>query len=60
MVYFSILYCRYQAGIVTDKMLSLPKGPYIILGFLETIAAVSGMAATGVISLDTCICIVYL
>ncbi|CAA6654048.1 unnamed protein product [Spirodela intermedia] len=49
-VYFSILYFRYHAGIVTDKMLSLPKGPYVAIGLLETISAVSGMAATAVLS----------
>ncbi|KAF6140441.1 hypothetical protein GIB67_030522 [Kingdonia uniflora] len=45
LVYFSILYFRYLAGIVTDEMLLLPKGPYLAVGFLEAIAAASGMAA---------------
>ncbi|XP_078442612.1 protein CLT1, chloroplastic-like [Wolffia australiana] len=49
MVYFTILYFRYRAGNVTERMLSLPKRPYAVLGFLETISAVSGMAATAVL-----------
>lgn len=60
MVYFSILYFRYHAGTVTDKMLSLPKGPYVAIGLLEAISAVSGMAATGRKPLDVVmLCPVY-
>ncbi|KAK4482795.1 hypothetical protein RD792_009965 [Penstemon davidsonii] len=44
-VYFSILYLRYQSGKVTDEMLSLPKTPLIAVGLLEALAAASGMAA---------------
>ncbi|XP_062208120.1 protein CLT1, chloroplastic-like isoform X3 [Phragmites australis] len=44
-VYFSILYLRYQAGIVTDEMLSLPQKPFLVVGLLEAFAAASGMAA---------------
>ena len=47
-VYFSILYCRYQAGIVTDEMLSLPKIPFLAVGLLEALGAASGMAAGGI------------
>ncbi|XP_075506180.1 protein CLT1, chloroplastic-like [Primulina tabacum] len=49
-VYFSILYLRYQAGKVTDEMLSLPKFPLIAVGFLEALAAASGMAAGAILS----------
>ncbi|KAG6528819.1 hypothetical protein ZIOFF_011004 [Zingiber officinale] len=49
-VYFSILYTRYQAGIVTDEMLSLPKTKFLAVGFLEALAAASGMAAGAVLS----------
>ncbi|XP_047059349.1 protein CLT1, chloroplastic-like, partial [Lolium rigidum] len=49
-VYFSILYLRYQAGSVTDEMLSLPQKPFILVGFLEAIAAAAGMAAGAVLS----------
>ncbi|KAK3032384.1 hypothetical protein RJ639_037102, partial [Escallonia herrerae] len=44
-VYFSILYLRYHAGLVTDEMLSLPKTPYLAVGLLEALGAVCGMAA---------------
>ncbi|XP_010938545.1 protein CLT1, chloroplastic isoform X2 [Elaeis guineensis] len=49
-VYFSILYARYHSGIVTNEMLSLPKTPYLAVGLLEALAAVSGMAAGAVLS----------
>ncbi|XP_020550287.1 protein CLT3, chloroplastic isoform X2 [Sesamum indicum] len=49
-VYFSILYLRYQAGKVTDEMLSLPKSPLIAIGLLEALAAASGMAAGAILS----------
>uniref|UniRef100_A0ACD5WPP0 Uncharacterized protein n=1 Tax=Avena sativa TaxID=4498 RepID=A0ACD5WPP0_AVESA len=49
-VYFSILYFRYQAGTVTDEMLSLPQKPFILVGILEALAAASGMAAGAVLS----------
>ncbi|KAI4382146.1 hypothetical protein MLD38_008145 [Melastoma candidum] len=49
-VYFSILYVRYHAGIVTDEMLSMPKGPYIATGLLEALAAATGMAAGAILS----------
>lgn len=50
LVYFSILYFRYHAGFVTDEMLSLPKTPYIAVGILEALGAVSGMAAGAILS----------
>ncbi|KAJ6825634.1 protein CLT3, chloroplastic-like [Iris pallida] len=49
-VYFSVLYFRYHAGIVTDEMLSLPKTPFLAVGLLEALAAASGMAAGAVLS----------
>ncbi|KAL3828694.1 hypothetical protein ACJIZ3_017496 [Penstemon smallii] len=49
-VYFSILYLRYQSGKVTDEMLSLPKTPLIAVGLLEALAAASGMAAGAILS----------
>ncbi|KAL6519015.1 Protein clt1, chloroplastic [Orobanche hederae] len=49
-VYFGILYLRYQAGKVTNEMLSLPKPPLIAVGFLEALAAASGMAAGATLS----------
>ncbi|KAI3450041.1 hypothetical protein Pfo_006706 [Paulownia fortunei] len=49
-VYFSIMYLRYQAGKVTDEMLSLPKSPLIAVGLLEALAAASGMAAGAILS----------
>ncbi|KAL5193441.1 Protein CLT3, chloroplastic [Glycine soja] len=44
-VYFSILYIRYRAGIVTDEMLSVPKTPFLVVGLLEALGAATGMAA---------------
>ncbi|KAG8079107.1 hypothetical protein GUJ93_ZPchr0007g3509 [Zizania palustris] len=49
-VYFSILYLRYQAGIVTDEMLSLPQKSFVAVGLLEALAAAAGMAAGAVLS----------
>ncbi|KAL5228569.1 hypothetical protein ABZP36_016834 [Zizania latifolia] len=49
-VYFSILYLRYQAGIVTDEMLSLPQKPFLAVGLLEALAAAAGMAAGAILS----------
>ncbi|KAL8140173.1 hypothetical protein V2J09_006194 [Rumex salicifolius] len=44
-VYFSIMHLRRHAGIVTDEMLSLPKAPFVAVGFVEALAAASGMAS---------------
>lgn len=49
-VYFSILYLRYNAGVVTDEMLSMPKGPYLVAGLLEALGAATGMAAAAILS----------
>ncbi|XP_017983858.1 PREDICTED: protein CLT1, chloroplastic isoform X1 [Theobroma cacao] len=50
LVYFSILYLRYHAGIVTDEMLSMPKAPFLAVGLLEALAAATGMAAGAILS----------
>ncbi|RZB42330.1 Protein CLT1, chloroplastic [Glycine soja] len=49
-VYFSILYMRYRAGIVTDEMLSVPKTPFLVVGLLEALGAATGMAAGAMLS----------
>ncbi|XP_059431303.1 protein CLT1, chloroplastic-like [Corylus avellana] len=49
-VYFSILYLRYRAGIVTDEMLSMPKAPFLAVGLLEALGAATGMAAGAILS----------
>ncbi|CAH8313522.1 unnamed protein product [Eruca vesicaria subsp. sativa] len=49
-VYFSILYFRYRAGIVTKEMLSVPKIPFLVVGILESLALTSGMAAAANLS----------
>ncbi|KAI7749721.1 hypothetical protein M8C21_021180 [Ambrosia artemisiifolia] len=49
-VYFSILHFRYRAGIVTDEMLSMPKGPLLAVGLVEALGAACGMAAGAVLS----------
>ncbi|CAM6106144.1 unnamed protein product [Calypogeia fissa] len=50
LVYFAFLFGRYKAGIVTDDMLSLPKGRFVALGALEAIGLATGMAAAAVLS----------
>ncbi|XP_075485157.1 protein CLT2, chloroplastic [Primulina tabacum] len=42
-IYFTVLYMRYEAGIVTDEMLAFPKSRFMIIGFLEALGVVSGM-----------------
>ncbi|KAG7555820.1 Chloroquine-resistance transporter-like [Arabidopsis suecica] len=49
-VYFSILYFRFRAGIVTKEMLSVPKLPFLIVGVLESLALAAGMAAASNLS----------
>ncbi|KAE8787538.1 protein CLT2, chloroplastic-like [Hordeum vulgare] len=44
-VYFSVLFVRYQAGIVTREMLALPKSRFMLIGLLEAMGVASGMAA---------------
>lgn len=45
MVYFSILYLRRRANIVTEEMLSLPKSRFMAIGFLEALGIATGMIA---------------
>ncbi|KAG6705139.1 hypothetical protein I3843_07G160900 [Carya illinoinensis] len=44
-IYFSILYIRYRAGIVTNEMLALPKWRFMAIGILEALGVATGMAA---------------
>ena len=46
-MYFTILYIRYRAGIVTDEMLAIPKWRFLAIGFLEALGVASGMFAGG-------------
>ncbi|CAI0541953.1 unnamed protein product [Linum tenue] len=50
LVYFTILHFRHRAGIVSNEMLSLPKGPFILVGILEALGAATGMAAAANLS----------
>lgn len=49
LVYFSILYARYRAHIVSDEMLKLPKSRFVAVGFLEALGLASGMTAAAVL-----------
>ncbi|KAL4556527.1 hypothetical protein LXL04_039183 [Taraxacum kok-saghyz] len=42
-IYFSILYLRHRAGIVTDEMMVLPKWRFAVIGMLEALGVVIGM-----------------
>lgn len=44
-IYFSILYIRYRAGIVTDEMMAIPKSPFIMIGILEALGVAAGMSS---------------
>ncbi|CAM0949778.1 unnamed protein product [Alopecurus aequalis] len=44
-VYFSILYARYRAGLVTREMLALPKSRFAAIGLLEALGVAAGMSA---------------
>ncbi|KAF1893862.1 hypothetical protein Lal_00002401 [Lupinus albus] len=48
-VYFTILYLRYCARIVTNDMLSIPKSPFLAIGFLEALGVASGMSAAAIL-----------
>lgn len=50
-VYFTILYLRYRAGIVTREMLALPKSRFVAIGALEALGVASGMASAGIFKL---------
>ncbi|KAK3150772.1 hypothetical protein QOZ80_3AG0237520 [Eleusine coracana subsp. coracana] len=49
LVYFSILFIRYRAGIVTREMLALPKSRFMLIGLLEALGVASGMAAAAIL-----------
>ncbi|RCV46076.1 hypothetical protein SEVIR_9G507700v4 [Setaria viridis] len=49
LVYFSILFIRFRAGIVTREMLALPKAQFMLIGLLEALGAASGMAAAAML-----------
>ncbi|KAK6940267.1 Chloroquine-resistance transporter-like [Dillenia turbinata] len=44
-IYFSILYARFQAGVVTKEMLAIPKSRFAIIGMLEALGVATGMAS---------------
>ncbi|KAF3334786.1 Protein CLT2 [Carex littledalei] len=44
-VYFSILFSRYRAWIVTKEMFSLPKIHFVVIGVLEALGVASGTSA---------------
>lgn len=46
-IYFSILYARYRAGIVTKEMISVPKSRFVAIGILEALGVATGMYAAG-------------
>jgi hypothetical protein len=46
-VYFSILYSRYRAGVVSREMLALPKSRFAAIGLLEALGVAAGMSAGG-------------
>ncbi|OMO57568.1 Chloroquine resistance transporter-related protein [Corchorus olitorius] len=48
-IYFSILFVRYRAGIVTDEMLRLPKSRFVTIGILEALGVASGMASAAML-----------
>ncbi|MED6216754.1 Protein clt2, chloroplastic, variant 2 [Stylosanthes scabra] len=48
-VYFSMLYIRYRAGIVSDEMLAIPKLRFVAIGFLEALGVATGMFAAAVL-----------
>ncbi|KAL8141246.1 hypothetical protein V2J09_007267 [Rumex salicifolius] len=48
-VYFSVLFTRYRAGIVTDEMLAFPKKRFIAIGVLEALGVVAGMSSAAML-----------
>lgn len=47
MIYFSILFMRYRAGIVTREMIGLPKSRFVAIGILEALGVATGMSSAG-------------
>ncbi|KAK9271246.1 hypothetical protein L1049_026836 [Liquidambar formosana] len=48
-IYFSILYMRYRAGIVTDEMIALPKSRFMVIGILEALGVAAGMSSAAML-----------
>ncbi|KAK9070522.1 hypothetical protein SSX86_010924 [Deinandra increscens subsp. villosa] len=48
-IYFSILYARHRAGIVTNEMMSLPKWRFAVIGMLEALGVVAGMSSAAML-----------
>ncbi|CAK7347284.1 unnamed protein product [Dovyalis caffra] len=48
-IYFSILYARYRAGIVTKEMIALPKSLFVAIGILEALGVAAGMASAAML-----------
>lgn len=48
-IYVSVLYIRYNAGIVTDEMMAIPKFRFVIIGLLEALGVVAGMSSGGAV-----------
>ncbi|XP_021642412.2 protein CLT2, chloroplastic isoform X2 [Hevea brasiliensis] len=49
MIYFSILFMRYRAGIVTGEMIGLPKSRFVAIGILEALGVATGMSAAAML-----------
>lgn len=49
-IYFSILFIRHRAGIVTDEMLAIPKSRFWLIGLLEALGLAAGMASAGTVN----------
>ncbi|GMN40180.1 hypothetical protein TIFTF001_009414 [Ficus carica] len=48
-VYFLILYTRYNAGVVTDEMIDQPKKLFVAIGALEALGVALGMASAAML-----------
>ncbi|XP_062097195.1 protein CLT2, chloroplastic isoform X2 [Humulus lupulus] len=48
-VYFVILYMRYNGGVVTDEMMAQPKSLYVAIGVLEALGVALGMVAAAML-----------
>lgn len=48
-IYFSILFIRHRAGIVSDEMLAIPKSRFVVIGFLEALGVAAGMASAAML-----------
>ena len=49
-IYFSILYMRYRARVVTDEMMAIPKSPFMMIGILEALGVAAGMSSGGIMN----------